>query len=246
MTSLPVLALPDFALPFEVTTDASNVAIGAILSQQHHPIAFFSKKMSARMCAASTYIRELYAITEAAKKWRQYLLSHTFKIFTDHKSHKGLMTQSIQTPEQQKWLTKLLGYSYEIFYKPSCDNVVADALSRIPADVPEPTFAAISSPSSTVITQLQHFFLHHPEGQKLFAKLGATNQTQHKFSSKSGLLYYQDRIFVPKDAGLIPQLLEEFHPSPVGGHSGIKATLARLSAVFFWPGMHLDVKKYMN
>lgn len=151
MTSLPVLALPDFVVPFEVTTDASNVAIRVVLSQQHHPIAFFSKKMSSRMCAASTYIRELCAITEAVKKWRQYLLGQTFKIFTDHKSLKGLMTQSIQTLEQQKWLTKLLGYSYEIYYKPRCDNVVADALSRVPAESSMLSFAAISSPSCSII-----------------------------------------------------------------------------------------------
>lgn len=58
----------------------------------------------------------MYDIIEAVKKWRQYLLGSTFKIYMDQQSLKGLMTQAIQTPEQQKWLTKLLGYSYQIFY----------------------------------------------------------------------------------------------------------------------------------
>jgi len=61
------------------------------------------------MAAFSTYNHELYALTEAVKKWRQFLLGNTFKIYTDHKSLKSLMTQSIQAPEQQKWLTKLMG-----------------------------------------------------------------------------------------------------------------------------------------
>lgn len=99
MTTLLVLALPDFSSPFEVTTDASTIAIGAVLLQQEHPIAFFSKKMCLRMRSSSTYILELYAITEAVKKWHQYLLGNTFKIFTDHKSIKNLMNQTIQTPE---------------------------------------------------------------------------------------------------------------------------------------------------
>lgn len=83
---LPLLNLPNFSLPFEVTTDASSTAIGAILSQQHQPIAFFNKKLNPRMAASSTYVRDLYTLTEAVKIWRQYLLGHTFKIFTDHKA----------------------------------------------------------------------------------------------------------------------------------------------------------------
>lgn len=117
MLHLPLLHLLDFEVPVEVTINASNAAIGVVLSQNHYPIAFFfSKKLSLLLCTSSTYIREMHAIIEAVKIWRQYLLRSTFKIYTDHKSLKGLMTQAIQTPEQQKWLTKLLGYSYQIFY----------------------------------------------------------------------------------------------------------------------------------
>lgn len=246
MINLPLLALPDFDVPFEVTTDASTVAIGVVLSQNHHPIAFFSKKMSPRLCSSSTYIRELYALTEAVKKWRQYLLGTTFKIYTDHKSLKGLMNQSIQTPEQHKWLTKLVGYSYEIIYKPGKENVVADALSRIEEENPTPIFAALSAPSCSIASQLQHFFTHNTAGQQMLNKLQTDQNMQQKFSMKSGLLYFKDRIFIPSESGLIPSILEEFHSSPVGGHSGIKATLARLSTLFYWPGMHADVKDFIR
>ncbi|KAL0297747.1 UNVERIFIED_CONTAM: Retrovirus-related Pol polyprotein from transposon [Sesamum radiatum] len=74
---IPTLRLPDFSLPFEVTTDASQTAIGAVLSQGRHPIAFFSKKMSARLQASSAYEREMFAITEAIRKWRHYLLGRS-------------------------------------------------------------------------------------------------------------------------------------------------------------------------
>ena len=62
MTNLPVLALPDFDLPFEVTTDAF------VLSQQNHSVAFFSRKMCPCLCSSSAYVRELFALTEAIKK----------------------------------------------------------------------------------------------------------------------------------------------------------------------------------
>ncbi|XP_050890468.1 uncharacterized protein LOC127095884 [Lathyrus oleraceus] len=59
---------------------------------------------------------------------------------------------------------------------------------------------------------------------------------QH-FSHKSDLLYFKDRLFIPEETGLRLEILQEFHASPLGGHSGIQATLARVSASFYWPGM---------
>lgn len=90
MTSVPVLVLPNFELIFEVTTDASATAVGAVLSQSGHPIAFFSKKLGPRMQLASAYDREMFAITEAVKKWRQYLLGCHFRIYTDQQSLRNL------------------------------------------------------------------------------------------------------------------------------------------------------------
>lgn len=131
MTEAPTLAVPDFTLPFDLETDASAKAMGAVLMQQNHPIAFFSKQLCQRLLRSSTYVRELHAITTAVKKWRQYLLGHPFTIHTDHKSLKELISQVIQTPEQQVYLSKLLGYDVKIQFKSGKTNVVADALSRI-------------------------------------------------------------------------------------------------------------------
>jgi len=182
MINLPLLSLPDFSLPFEVTIDASGTAIGAVLSQQHHPIAFFSKKLNSRVAASSTYVRELYALTEAVKKWRQYLLGHTFKIFTDHKSLKSLMTQSIQTPTQQKWLTKLMGYNYEIHYTPGKDNIVADALSRSSYPHEKPCFTAITTLSFPLVQQLCEFYTTNPQGKQLVTKLLSQLGSNTKFT----------------------------------------------------------------
>ena len=133
ITTAPVLALPNFAEDFVVETDASGAAMGAVLTQRGHPLAYFSKLFGPRMIHASTYIRELHAIVAAVRKWRQYLLGRSFTILTDHKSLRELMTQVIQTPEQHYYLSKLLGYDYHIEYKAGPTNKVADALSRIPS-----------------------------------------------------------------------------------------------------------------
>lgn len=137
MTQAPVLALPNFEEEFVLETDASGLEMGAVLCQKGHPISYFSKKFCPRMLNASTYVRELCAITTAVKKWCTYLLGPKFVIHTDQRSLRELMTQVVQTPEQQFYLAKLLGYSYEILYKPGAQNRVADALSRIHEDAPQ-------------------------------------------------------------------------------------------------------------
>lgn len=116
---------------FLVETDASGTGIGAVLTQEGHPIAFYSQKLSPRMRAASTYHREMFAITQAVQKWRQYLLGCKFEIVTDQQPLKALTNQVIQTPEQQRWLTKLIGYDFDIVYRTWKVNAADDALSRL-------------------------------------------------------------------------------------------------------------------
>ena len=135
LTHTPTLALPNFSKAFTVETDASGQRVGAVLSQEGRPIAYFSKKLNAHLQSSSTYVREFYAITEAVKRWRQYLLGSHFIILTDHQPLKALLEQTIQTPEQQKWIAKLMGYDFRIQYKPGTLNRPADSLSRVPEEV---------------------------------------------------------------------------------------------------------------
>ena len=78
IATTPHLHLPNWDQPFQVETDASSIAIGAVLQQSGKPLAFFSKKMCSKMQQDPTYVRELYAVTEAVKKWRQYLVGQKF------------------------------------------------------------------------------------------------------------------------------------------------------------------------
>lgn len=81
------------------------------------------------------YIRGLYAVSEAIKKWCQYLLGRQFHIYTDQKSLKNLLSQKIRTPEQQKWAVKIQGLNFDeghlltMISSAGKSNQVADALS---------------------------------------------------------------------------------------------------------------------
>jgi hypothetical protein len=130
MTTTSVLALLDFTKTFVIESDASNVGIGAVLMQEGRPLAFISKALSSLHLNMSVYDKEMLAVIHAVTKWRPYLIGHRFQIQTDHRSLKYLLEQRISSMEQHKWVTKLLGYDYEIVYKKGVENLVADALSR--------------------------------------------------------------------------------------------------------------------
>jgi hypothetical protein len=130
MCTTLVLALPDFTKTFVLECDASGKGINTVLMQEGQPLAFTNKQPSERNLGKPIYEKEMLAILHAIEMWRAYLLGQLFQIKTDHQSLKYFLEQRISSQEQQKWVTNLFGYDYEIIYKKGKDNVVADALSR--------------------------------------------------------------------------------------------------------------------
>jgi hypothetical protein len=83
MMTSPVLAMPDFTLPFTLEADASGHGLGAVLMQKGKPISFMSKSIGPKAAALSTYDKEALAIIEAIKKWKHYFASSSLVIKTD-------------------------------------------------------------------------------------------------------------------------------------------------------------------
>lgn len=137
ITNAPVLAYPDFDKQFHINTDASNVAIGAVLQQDQHLISCFSRTLNSAEQNYSTIEKELLAVVEACKHFRPYIYGRRFVIETDHKPLTWLW--SLKTPNSRliRWKIKLEEYDFEIKYKKGCENNVADALSRIEINVGE-------------------------------------------------------------------------------------------------------------
>ena len=76
--------MPDFELPFEVHTDASDKAIGGVLVQEGHPVAFESRKLNVAEQRYSTHEKEMVAVVHCLQIWRVYLLGTRFIVKTDN------------------------------------------------------------------------------------------------------------------------------------------------------------------
>ncbi|KAL4386192.1 hypothetical protein GQ457_09G013260 [Hibiscus cannabinus] len=242
LCNAPILRLPCFEKVFYMETDASGIGIGAVLTQDKHPLAYFSQKLSPRMQNAPAYHREMYAITKAVGKWRQYLLGRKFIVYTDQKALRELTHQTIQTPEQQRWLNKLIGYDFEIQYRPGKSNTVADALSREPI----PSLMALHTVSLDLIETIREASKADLELQRIRGSISTNSQDFQGYSDNNGVTVFQGRILIPDNALLRLKLIQEFHSSVIGGHAGIFRTFQRLAANFSWKGMRKDVSNFVN
>ena len=238
MITAPVLALPDFTKSFIVETDASGEGVGAVLMQESHPIAYFSKSLSPKHQTMSIYEKEFMAVVLAVEKWRPYLLGRHFVIRTDHFSLKYLLEQKITTAFQGKWLSKLMGFDYEICYRGGKENVAADGLSRITAA--QLSTLTVSEINSSLMEQVKQSWAQDPLIQQILDKIQQGEHPPH-YSYSQGLLYRKGRLVVGNQEGLHSTIIQLFHDSSLGGHSGVAVTIKRVSALFWWKTLRRDI-----
>jgi hypothetical protein len=153
VTTVPILALPNFDQPFVVECDASTHGFGAVLLEGQHPVAFFSQPIAPCYRSLAAYERELIGLVLAVRHQRLYLWGRHFLVCTDHFSLKFLLDQHLVTIPQHHWVGKLLGFDFSVEYKAGRTNTVADALSR--CDTDEPTLLAISGPDFDFVAGLR-------------------------------------------------------------------------------------------
>jgi hypothetical protein len=151
LSSAPVLALPNFARPFIIETDASDVSV---LVVDGYPLAFLSKALGIKSKGLSIYEKEYMTILLVVQQWHPYLQESEFFIHTNHKSLTQLNEQWLHTTWQHKVFTKLLGLQYKIIYKKGVENRVADALSRRVPDQAELSAISLVIPDWLLSVQL--------------------------------------------------------------------------------------------
>ncbi len=128
-----VLAYPDFTKPFDIYTGASTKQLGAVITQDNRPIAFFSRKLSGAQSKYTVTELELLAIVETLKECKGMLWGQRLNVYNDHKNltRDGL---GLTSDRVTRWRILLEEYAPEIIYIKGIHNTGADAISRLDYD----------------------------------------------------------------------------------------------------------------
>jgi hypothetical protein len=207
-------------------------------------LAFTSKAFSGRNLVRSKYEKEMMAILHAVHTWRPYLLGHVFYIKTNHHSLKYFLDRRLSSPEQNKWLTKMLGYDYEIIYKKGKDNVVVDALSRKHEE--EDSLFDLSFLVLDWIEEVCQECLTHPTISGIIQRLQEDPNPPIGYTWQDNILIYKDRLVLSPSSALKPSLLNELHSSAITSHSAFQKTFARGRHYLFWEGMKKDILHFVT
>ena len=216
-----LLAYPDFSKPFIIHTDASNTQLGAVISQDGKPIAFYSRKLSDAQKRYTTTEQELLSIVETLKEFRNILLGHEIKVYTDHRN---LTYKNFNTARVMRWRLAIEEYAPELIYIKGEKNVVADALSRLATkEDPLPNIEFISEqfgfdnkdlPKEMYPLKFQTISKYQEKDAALMKKL-ATDKTYELTTFHGGenkeieLITKEEKIVIPQK--LQRRIVEWYH-----------------------------------
>jgi len=266
LITAPILAYPDFSQPFLLFTDASNFAIGAILSQIHNGrevvIAYASKQLNKAQINYSTIEKEAYAIIFAIKQFHCYIYNYPVKVISDHAPLRYLMNmKDSSNPRLARWSLALQSLDLTIEYRPGKVHRNADALSRIPIGAlnsivfenpPDVSFEQRKdSFCKEIIEYLEEGKLPPGQQEPLWWKkihlytLSADNMLLMKCIDLTRR--EEERLLVVLPRAMREMILQEMHDSPMGGaHLGFEKTYARIREKFYWPKMMTEIKRYCS
>jgi hypothetical protein len=130
ITEWQILVFPNFEKKFQVRCDASGVAIGAVLSQDNRPVSYFSEKLNETKRKYSTYHKVFYAIIQALKKWRHYLVPQEFVLHSDNWDLQFITRQEKLNQRHAKWVEFMKNFTFVIKDIAGNAKKIVDALSR--------------------------------------------------------------------------------------------------------------------
>ena len=238
-----------------------------------HPVAFYSKSLNEHERNYEIYDKEMLAIIRALEEYRHYLEGHPepVEIWSDHLNLTYFRQAQKLSRRQARWALFLTRFNFSLRHKPGKTMIRADPLSRRPdheegvnSDNSDRT---LLTPEFFAIKALQPSHESTVDDAQLLSRIKAAleNDTMTKdyqallqsgprefgknlqeWNFENGLLLHRGKVYVPKDRDLRLDLLKLHHDTRLAGHQGRWKTLELISRNYWWPGMSIDVKKYVQ
>jgi hypothetical protein len=266
LATAPVLAQPDIEKPFDVYCDASDSGLGCVLMQEGRVIAYASRQLRRHQEHYPTHDLELAVVVHALKIWCHYLLGNICHIYTDHKSLKYIFTQSELNMRQRRWLELNKDYELKIHYHPGKANMVADALSHKASchclTVKTSNTTLCQEMEKLKLGMIQHGTLNQlklesillqriidaqrsDKGMKhIHEKIEADKANCFKRDNQ-GIVWFNNRIVVPKNEEVRQQILDEAHLSPYSIHPRSTKMYQDLKQHYWWTKMKIEIARYV-
>ena len=267
LASAPVLAYPDFKVPFILETDASIHGLGAVLAQIQgdgsvRPIAYASRSVQEHEKHYGVTELEGLGVVWAVKHFRPYLYGHQCDIYTDHEALKSLLNTPQPSGKLARWGMAIQELDARILHRSGKHNANADALSRAPVQQSKvegegsicETVAVIQPASELpalqrgdkelkeIIDFLESGILPSEEKQ---AKLITCTQSQYTLIDS--VLYHVEQdgsLRVIPPVGTREELFHQAHGGVYGGHLGDKKVYSELQRHYWWPKMRSDINRW--
>nr|GEW58000.1 reverse transcriptase domain-containing protein [Tanacetum cinerariifolium] len=235
LTEAPILIAPDWDMPFELTCDASDFAIGAVLGQRQdkhfRPIHYVSKTMTEAESNYTTIEKEMLAVVYAFEKFRSYLIMNKSIVYTDHSALKYLFAKKDSMARLLRWVLLLQEFTFKVIDTKEAENLATDHLSRLenphqnvldPKEINESFPLEILNLVSTRGNSSTPWFAD-------FANYHAGNFVVKGMSCVSG----QKAI----------EILKACHYRPTGGHHGPNYTSKKVfDSGLYWPIIYHDAQ----
>lgn len=259
----PVLIQPDINKPFQVHTDASDVGLGAILTQHSDEgekvVAYASRTLTGAEKNYSTSEKECLAVVWVVEKYRHYLEGRPFIVFTDH----AVLVWAFNCPKTSsrltRWILQLQQFNFQVHHRKGCLNMGPDALSRVYAPSSIDTAPCLHNVTplnyltsltgrnseSTTVSTLTHL--------KDGINPRSTKERSYSFEEQQGVLYWRVplknrgekyQLVVPQ--ALISDCLYYYQDNPLGGHLGQLKTLLKILEMAWWPTVSKDVWQHVK
>ncbi len=240
----------DGSQPCYVHTDASDYAIGVVISQtaEFRPVAYASRRLSDAEVNYDIFDKEFLAVVYAFRQFRHWLIGspHTTTVFTDHANLQFLKTRAPSNRRQIRWLQSLADFDFNVQYIKGSANSAADFLSRPPVETQSIVATTETQFSdSPLLDRLKTAQNNNPKTNLLLTQL-KNNTAPDTYELNNGLLTQHKKYFVPPDVTLQNDIVSFFHGHRISGHYGFRKTQELLSRYFYWPGLTRSLKQFLH